>query len=149
MPLQWDIDSALFKLTSNPARTAAKYGPPSDKKDVHVHQHLVSERASIRPTEVYPVAKCGRTTGWSAGLINSTDSILRRHNVMRFDERDDTRPGEISAPVLCHAIVPLRTAEPASIQGGDSGSCILHNINRADAQATVVGLGRGEIKRQK
>ena len=70
-------------------------------------------------------------------------SILRLHNVMRFGERDDTRPGEIFAPVLCHAIVPLRTAEPAFIQGGDSGSWILHNINQAGAQATVVGLGMG------
>ena len=96
MPLQWDIDWALFKLASNPARTAAKYGPPSDKKDVHVHQHLVmTQRNEIWRTRRYATRRdiCSGTLPCNCTAENRRASLHsgRRFGILDLPQHQSSR----------------------------------------------------------
>jgi hypothetical protein len=129
--LGWDMDWCLLTVSSGRALSTSL--PPTNN-GVNLPLGLnVSRWSAIDPYKNYDVAKRGRTTGWTKGVITAVASLL--NNVVCMET--ETGHGK---PTLCHAI--LNSAGKDFAWGGDSGSLVLldEKVPQHKSSATIVGL---------
>ncbi|KAF2256195.1 hypothetical protein BU26DRAFT_412548 [Trematosphaeria pertusa] len=137
--LQWAVDWSLVQIAS--PRVLLPTVPTVSTAVQLSTNSIASQWAILDPEKSYPVAKIGRTTGWTTGKINAVASILQlrhdRSSVVPVDLRH-----RFGRPILSYGI--LASGERDFLAPGDSGSAILLDKPQEqgdDSTSCIVGLG--------
>ncbi|KAL9616563.1 MAG: hypothetical protein Q9160_008584 [Pyrenula sp. 1 TL-2023] len=148
---QWVLDWSLIRVADNRKFLAAGYQPG------HSYPISAQQYQSISRYKHYNVAKCGRTSGWTEGIISAARCLLTDSRPTDRPEMYpavldwDTGPGfGYTGLGVGYTVLP-RDKETPFLEAGDSGSFVLldrHTDEGAgdkmsDREKSIVGLGFG------
>ena len=128
--LEWDVDWGLFLVDS--ALKPSLCLPKTDDESIRIAGYMPAERASIKENSTYEVAKFGRTSKCTRGMLNPAISLLNLEatNAGIFEPAEDiSSTVEKGNAVLCYCIVTPSKDHQGFVKGGDSGSLVVLNDN--------------------